>query len=155
VGLHSTSPSEKLGSASAPDVSRILIAEDNQADVGIIQHALRAHGIAAVLDIVDDGEKAIESIGRAENGPAPELPTVMLLDLNLPRRSGFEVLARVRASRALARLPVIIVTSSESERDRKEAESLGASHYFCKPVTYEEFIKLGAVVASFLNPPRL
>ena len=102
------------------------------------------------VHIVADGELAIDFIARAATDPETPAPDVMLLDLNLPKVDGFEVLRRVRAIEKFKSIPVIIVTSSDSPGDRSEAAKLGAS-YFRKPVSYEEFIKIGGVLRSFLK----
>jgi CheY-like chemotaxis protein len=151
----STSPSEERTPRAGREQFRILLADDNRPDIGLIRHAIHAYGISAAFDVVEDGEKAIELICRLENGPVEDLPSLILLDINMPRRSGLEVLARVRASQTLASIPVVIMTSSESEKDRNGVALLGASHYFCKPLAYEEFLKLGAIVYGLLTESDL
>lgn len=127
---------------------RILLAEDNAADVYLVREALSAYGVKHDLSVVDDGEKAIEFLALTDadaNRPSPQL---LLLDLNLPRRSGLEILRFLRASRRFADIPVIVLTSSDSPQDRARVAELGVAHYFCKPSDFDEFMRLGAIVAE-------
>ena len=100
--------------------------------------------------VVPDGEKAIDFIARADAGPGAPCPDLLLLDLNLPKRDGFEVLRRLRASTRCQSIPVLIITSSDSEDDRNRAAALGAG-YFHKPPDYDEFLKLGEVLKELLE----
>ena len=125
--------------------------EDNKADVFLLREAIRSAKIHAQLHIVHDGDKAIEFIERAEADESVARPAIILLDLNLPRKSGMEVLRHVRNSRRCADALVIIVTSSDSENDRLETARLGASRYFRKPSSYEAFIRIGEIVRDMLE----
>jgi len=100
--------------------------------------------------VVPDGEKAIDFIEEAEGDPDAPCPHFLLLDLNLPRRNGFEVLQRLRASEKCRNIPVVIITSSDSPSDRKQAAEMGAG-YFRKPPSYEEFLKLGDLLKQVLE----
>lgn len=100
--------------------------------------------------MAEDGQRAIEFIEKAEADPAAPSPHLLLLDLNLPKRDGFEVLRRLRASGKFKASPVLIITSSDSPSDRDLAAALGAS-YFQKPANYEEFLKLGGVLKQVLS----
>ncbi len=104
--------------------------------------------------MASDGERAIDFIERAEKNPDAPCPHIMLLDLNLPKIEGFEVLRRIRAIDKFKNLPVLIVTSSDSQADRSEAEKLGG-RYFRKPVSYDEFVKIGAFLRRFLTDSGL
>ena len=115
-----------------------------------MREAIQAEQLEVDVHIVADGELAIDFIARAATDSEAPAPHVMLLDLNLPKVDGFEVLRRVRAIEKFKNIPVIIVTSSDSPEDRREALSLNAN-YFRKPVSYEEFIKIGAVLRRFLE----
>jgi len=128
----------------------VLLVEDNPGDVFLVEEAVRAHELPVVLHVAEDGERAMEFIDRAEHGAdAPALKAV-LLDLNLPKKPGTEVLQRIRKSPTYRHIPVIIVTSSGSESDRRQAETLGASRYFQKPMEFEEFLKLGEILKQVL-----
>lgn len=128
----------------------LLLAEDNLPDALLVREAIQAEQLEVDVHIVADGELAIDFIARAAADPDAPVPHVMLLDLNLPKVDGFEVLRRVRAIEKFKNIPVIIVTSSDSPEDRREALRL-AANYFRKPVSYEEFIKIGAVLRRFLQ----
>jgi DNA-binding response OmpR family regulator len=97
-----------------------------------------------------DGERAIAFFAAAEKDPNAPFPHVLLLDLNLPKIDGLEVLRRIRAGDKFKNIPVLVVTSSDSPADRSGAAKLGAS-YFRKPVTYHEFLKVGSVLRQFLH----
>jgi len=127
---------------------RILAVEDNPADIELVREALSARALAHSLEVASDFDEArayIQSI--VEGSPRPD---VILLDLNLPKGSGMELLKLLRAVSEFQRVPVIIVTSSNSVRDRDSAARLGAARYFRKPTDFEEFMTLGPLVESVL-----
>ena len=128
----------------------LLLAEDNLPDALLVREAIQAEQLQVDVHIVADGELAIDFIARAATDPDAPVPQVILLDLNLPKIDGFEVLRRVRAIEKFKSIPVIIVTSSDSPEDRREALRLNAN-YFRKPVSYEEFVKIGGVLRRFLE----
>jgi len=125
---------------------RILLAEDNEADVVLVRYALQSHNVLHQLHVIADGAKAIDfimKIGRPGSAPCPDL---MLLDLNLPTADGTEVLRELRSHPHCASTPVIIVTSSDAPKDRARVAELGISHYFTKPSDWDAFMRLGEVV---------
>jgi two-component system, chemotaxis family, response regulator Rcp1 len=125
---------------------RILLAEDNEADVLLVRYALQAHNVLHQLHVIADGAKAIDfivKIGRPDSAPCPDL---MLLDLNLPSADGAEVLRELRKHPQCSSTPVIIVTSSDAPKDRARVAELGISHYFTKPSDWDAFMRLGEVV---------
>jgi CheY-like chemotaxis protein len=129
----------------------ILLAEDNRGDVLLVRQALREYSIEHELHVVSDGAQAIEfiqCIGRSKTIPCPDL---MLLDLNLPKAEGQQVLAEFRKRPECANTPVIVVSSSDAPRDRARMYELGVSHYFRKPSELDEFMKLGAVVRDIVD----
>lgn len=128
----------------------MLIAEDNPGDVFLLQQVLDGLVPHPEVVVVNDGGKALEWINRIERDPATPIPDVILLDLNLPKYDGAEVLERIRASRRLRTARVVIVTSSNSPRDRERVAELGATAYFRKPSDWDEFMKLGQVVQGVL-----
>jgi CheY-like chemotaxis protein len=133
----------------------LLVAEDNPADVGLIRLALKEHGVQTGVRIVSDGEAAVHFIDMVEADPAAACPALAILDLNLPRVSGGEILRRLRVSTKWRDVPVIVVSSSLSPRDRKDAIQLGASAYFAKPSDLEEFLRLGALISKILADQAL
>jgi CheY-like chemotaxis protein len=102
------------------------------------------------LQIVRDGSKAVEFIGRVENDEKPR-PDLILLDLNLPRMSGEEVLKRIRSSSTFQSVKVLIITSSNATGDRERAMALGATDYFRKPSTLAQFLELGPKIRQMLE----
>jgi CheY-like chemotaxis protein len=129
---------------------RIWIAEDNQADVYLIEEAMR-HEFAYRLTTADNGEDMLNMIATLDQNPSENCPDLFLIDLNLPRRSGDEILARIRESSRCAHVPVIVITSSDSPQDRARARELGASFYFRKPADLERFMAIGGIVRKFLE----
>ena len=123
----------------------ILLVEDNPDDVALIRRAFRRAGLGASIRLVADGELAVAYLAGeapyAEPGEHP-LPAVILLDLMLPRRSGFEVLEWLRAQPGLRRIPVVVLTSSEQAVDLDRAYDLGANSYLVKPVMVDALTAL-------------
>lgn len=128
---------------------RILLGEDNAADVGLVREALVHHGLDADIHLLQDGEALLRWIDRVEAGEMP-LPDIVLLDLNMPRFGGLAVLERLRSSAICGHVPVIIVTSSGASSDRDAAARLGATSYFRKPLDFDEFLMLGALVKQLV-----
>jgi CheY-like chemotaxis protein len=119
-----------------------------------MREAIRMENLPLDVHAVSDGEQAIAFIARAEEEPDAPSPHAMLLDLNLPKIDGFEVLRRIRASEKYGHVPVLVITSSDSPADRQEIQKLGAS-YFRKPPNYDEFLKLGKFLKRFLEETLL
>lgn len=118
----------------------ILLVEDNPDDVALTMRALKSHNITNDVVVAKDGVQALEYLFGAKGSPAvAELPAVVLLDLKLPRVNGLEVLQRIRADERTRLLPVVILTSSDEERDVINGYSLGANSYVRKPVDFVEF----------------
>jgi len=133
---------------------RIVLVEDTEPDVFLVRVALERAGLESDLEVLDDGEKAIDFIDRLEQDPAMPRPHLVLLDLNLPKKSGSQVLERVRQSPACGDVPVVILTSSESPADKEQAAQFKATEYFKKPSGLVEFLKLGPVVRDLLAGSR-
>ena len=128
---------------------RILLVEDNPADVYLIEEALKTHHLRFELEWMSDGEQAVACLSRiAEQGSPPDL---ILLDLNLPRVDGKEVLARARAIPRLKDTLVAILTSSDSPADRRDTAALGANCYIKKPPTLDEFLSIGGIIKELLS----
>ena len=129
----------------------ILLAEDNRADVLLVREALSLRHIDHDLHVVRDGEEAIAFVSRMGTPGEPPCPDLFLLDLNLPRADGPEVLREFRRHPECAHTPVIVVTSSDMPRDREQVEPLGIAHYFRKPADLDEFMELGAVIEQVVK----
>ena len=127
----------------------IFLAEDHGPDVFLIKEALQRAGICFELQHCADGEEAIDELLGTTLEVRPDL---ILLDINLPKRTGFDVLMCLRENSALASVPVIILTSSRSPRDKMEADRLGASAFISKPPDLQEFLaSIGNTAASLLR----
>jgi CheY-like chemotaxis protein len=131
--------------------SHILIVEDNAADVYLIRASVSASTINAELHVVTDGEQAVRFFDDADRDSAAPCPELVLLDINLPRKHGGEVLEHMRRSPRCRHALVIVVSSSESIRDREAMAQLGANGYFRKPSDYSEFLKLGTMIKDLLR----
>lgn len=129
----------------------IVAIEDNPPDVFLIEQALSEHGLQVDIENVRDGEQAVAFIKALDKDESVPCPVLFLVDLNIPTKSGEEVLTEIRNSKRCAATPVVIITSSNSLRDRKTAELLGANHYFCKPTNLDEFLQLGEIVKKLLS----
>lgn len=127
----------------------VLLVEDNPGDVRLTREALKEGKVWNNLHVVEDGEAAIafmKQTGPYANSPRPDL---ILLDLNLPRKDGREVLAILKADENLKRIPVVILTSSRAEEDILRAYNLNANCYITKPVDFEQFIKVVRAIEEF------
>lgn len=119
---------------------KILLVEDNPDDVALTMRALKSHNITNEVIVAQDGAQALDYLFGTEGGPGvDELPAVILLDLKLPKVNGMEVLQRIRSDERTRLLPVVILTSSDEERDVIDGYSLGANSYVRKPVDFVEF----------------
>jgi two-component system, response regulator len=116
--------------------AKVLLVEDNPDDVALTLRALKSHNITNEVIVAGDGVEALDFLASAA-----ELPAVVLLDLKLPRVNGMEVLQRIRAEERTRLLPVVILTSSDEERDVIDGYKLGANSYIRKPVDFVEFTK--------------
>jgi chemotaxis family two-component system response regulator Rcp1 len=128
-----------------------LIVEDDEADVFLIERALQRAEIRCVLRVLRNGQEAVQFFDHVDSDRAQLCPHLVILDVNLPKRLGSDVLKHMRQSRRCAQAHVIVVTTSDSPRDREQMERLGANGYFNKPSDFDEFMKLGDVVKSVLR----
>jgi two-component system, response regulator len=120
----------------------VLLVEDNASDEELMLRALQMSGVHTPVVVARDGAEALARLLPVEGAsPAerPALPRVVLLDLNLPKVGGLEVLRRLRAASATRLLPVVIVTSSSEERDLVAGYRLGANSYVVKPITFDDY----------------
>ena len=129
-------------------MTQVLLAEDNAADVYLIREALREHGVNCELRVAADGQEVLEVLKG--NKPQVEGIKLLILDLNLPRHDGIEILERLRDS-GIQQIPVVVLTSSDSQRDRDQAIRLGAVRFLRKPSELEQFLSLGAVFKELLG----
>ncbi len=146
----SSSPSRNTPSESVPPRLNLLLAEDNPPDTLLVREAIRLENLPIDLHVASDGQRAIAFIDQSDKDPNAPCPHVLLLDINLPKADGFEVLRRLRESERCGNVPVLMISSSDSPSDRNQAAELGAG-YFRKPPNYDEFLKLGAVLKKLLK----
>jgi chemotaxis family two-component system response regulator Rcp1 len=128
---------------------RIILAEDNPGDVFLVRRALEKKGIAHELIVAVNGEEAMHLLQH--EGPGAEAPQLILLDLNLPKLDGNQILSRIRRMPAFDRTPVIVLTSSDSRANRDRAFALGANAFFSKPTDLASLVQLGDDVERTLN----
>jgi CheY-like chemotaxis protein len=132
----------------------ILLAEDNPADVYLIREALQEHNVDCTVRVAADG-KDVLALLLGDGPPAGNLPPdLIILDLNLPRHDGIEILQRIRAAGRTSQIPVVVLTSSDSPRDRLVANQLGATRYVRKPSNLQQFLDLGAIFKDLLARPE-
>lgn len=129
----------------------VLLAEDNPGDTLLVNEALQQHGFEYVLHVIEDAEKAPLFLERVGKSPETPCPDVMLIDLNLPKASGYEVVQMFKEHPECSKALLIIMTSSDAPKDRQMAVQLGAAHYFRKPSDLDEFMDLGRIIRELLN----
>lgn len=120
----------------------VLLVEDNEDDIQLTLRAFKKHNLANSIHVATDGQEALDYLfcGGEHAGRDPgDQPTVVLLDLKLPRVDGLEVLNRIRTDPRTQSLPVVVLTSSNEERDLVESYRLGANSYVRKPVDFQQF----------------
>jgi DNA-binding response OmpR family regulator len=136
--------------------ARILIAEDNEADVFLVKAALTESGFDFDIHEASDGEQVLRIVDQVDaQGEGAWCPEIVILDLNLPRYSGGEILDKFQNSSHFRGMPVIVFTSSDSPKDRESVAKLGVAEYFRKPQHFDEFMELGKIVRRLLkrDPP--
>ncbi len=137
----------------------VLLVEDDPGDVLMTQEAFEEHKVRNKLNVVSDGEEALAYLrqeGKYADAPRPDL---VLLDLNLPRIDGREVLANIKEDEDLRRIPVVVLTTSQADEDILRSYSLHANAYVTKPVDFERFITVVRQIDEFFVtvvklPPR-
>jgi CheY-like chemotaxis protein len=131
------------------DLVDILLVEDSPTDVMMTQEALAYYKVLNPLRVVDDGVAAMEYLRRAGKHGATRLPGLILLDLNLPRKSGREVLREIKGDLELRKIPVIVLTTSKAEEDIVTSYDLHANCYITKPVDFTRFIDVVRTIEKF------
>lgn len=142
-----------------PDESVILLAEDREDDILLIRRSFAKAFITNPLQVVKDGDELIaylEGEGKFANRDEYPLPDLLLLDLKMPRRDGFEVLRWLREHPSLRGLPVVVLTSSDNMRDVNLAYQLGANSFLVKPMDFQNFVEMSRFINGFwmrMNKP--
>jgi chemotaxis family two-component system response regulator Rcp1 len=127
----------------------LLLVEDNPGDVRLTREALKEGQLSVNLSVAVDGVEAVEFLrrtGKFANAPRPDL---ILLDLNLPRKSGREVLSEIKSDPDLKKIPVLVMTTSTSQQDIARAYSLNANCYIAKPMELQDFIEVVQSIEDF------
>jgi two-component system response regulator len=122
--------------------AKILLVEDNAADIRLTQEVLQENKIVSRLDVVRDGVEAIEFLKKQGKYSNVDKPNLILLDLNLPKRNGFFVLEEIKKDEELKRIPIVILTVSDAKEDLIKAYNLHANCYVIKPLEMKEFSKI-------------
>jgi CheY-like chemotaxis protein len=125
----------------------ILLVDDNPDDVVLTLRAFRTNKITNHVDVASDGEEALDYL--LPDGRYPPTPALILLDINLPKVSGLEVLRRIRADDRTRYLPVVVLSTSSEDRDIVESYDLGANSYIRKPVVFNEFVDAVRVLGLY------
>lgn len=128
---------------------RVLLVEDNPGDADLTRETLESGKIALQIDVVTDGAQAIDFLLRRPPYETARTPDLVLLDLNLPKLSGREVIAEIKRHEHLRVVPIVVLTSSDAEQDVVKSYALGASCYVTKPVGLEAFQAIVRSVQDF------
>jgi CheY-like chemotaxis protein len=143
----------------APPHIEVLLVEDDPGDVLMTREALEEHPVRNNLNVVSDGAEALAYLRREGEYALAVRPDLVLLDLNLPRRDGREVLAEIKADELLHQIPVVVLTTSQAEEDILRSYKLHANAYVTKPVDFDNFIRVVRQIGHFFDdvvqlPPR-
>ncbi|MBX2808388.1 MAG: response regulator [Cellvibrionaceae bacterium] len=131
------------------DSIKILMVEDNPGDVELTREAMNSGKLNNTLYVVDDGEQALDFLYRRGDYVDSPRPDLILLDLNLPKINGREVLAEVKGDPALSTIPIIILSSSADTKDIQASYALNANSFVTKPVRIEEFLRVTQAIEHF------
>lgn len=129
--------------------AEVLLVEDSPGDVRLTREALKEGKVRNNLSVVSDGVEAMEFLRREGKYKDAPRPDIVLLDLNMPRKDGREVLAEMKSDELLKRIPVVVLTTSEAEQDILRTYDLHANCYLTKPVDLEQFISIVKSVEDF------
>jgi two-component system response regulator len=141
------------------DLISVLLVEDDPGDVMLIREAFADHKVGNVLSVVSDGVEAMRFVRREGEYADRERPDLVVLDLNLPRKSGSEVLAEIKSDPELSTIPVVVLTTSEAEEDVISSYRQHANAYITKPVDFDRFREIVHQIDDFFIgivrlPPR-
>jgi CheY-like chemotaxis protein len=141
------------------DLISVLLVEDDPGDVMLIREAFAENKVGNVLSVVNDGVEAMKFVRGEGEYASLERPDLVLLDLNLPRKSGAEVLAEIKGDPSLSTIPVVVLTTSQAEEDVLRSYEMHANAYVTKPVDFERFGEIVRQIDEFFVgivklPPR-
>ncbi|HIA50592.1 MAG TPA: response regulator [Candidatus Melainabacteria bacterium] len=129
----------------------ILLVEDSPADIALTEEALKESGLQNTLTIVTDGEQAIEYLSKRGKYKDAESPDLILLDLNMPKKNGHEVLEVIKDNPKLEEIPVVVLTVSEAEEDIARALGLKMNYYLNKPVNVQKLAPILTTIIELWN----
>lgn len=127
----------------------VLLVEDNPGDAELTRIALEDSKISVNLNVVEDGVEAMAFLRKQDKYSNVPHPDIVLLDLNLPRKDGREVLAEIKTDNHLKRIPVVVLTTSQAEEDIIKAYNLSANCYITKPVDFDQFVRIVQSIENF------
>lgn len=127
----------------------VLLVEDNPGDVRLMEEALKESKVYNRLNVVCDGEEALSFLCRNGKYAAAIRPDIILLDFNLPKKHGMEVLASIKHNEELKDIPVVVLTTSRSEQDITKAYKYHANCYIAKPVDFDQFVEVVKAIENF------
>src|SRR5262245_28283642 len=134
-------------------VSQVLLIEDNPSDVVLVQESLKESNIQVKLNVVLDGTQAMDYLRRNEPFQDAPVPHLIILDINMPKVNGLEVLQEIKADPLLKHIPVVVLTTSRSDKDILKTYGLGATCFITKPLGFYEFMEsVKSIVGNFLTP---
>ena len=157
---HSALPSPRAHGSSGPSSSgdsgtrTVLLVEDNPTDVFVINEVIKKSELKLDLRVATDGQEALLYLQELARSEKPSCPALVLLDLNLPKVGGLEILQHLRDESPCSRTPVIVVTSSTAQADRIAVQRLGAEAYFHKPTSLAAYMQLGELIRRLLSPAQ-
>ena len=128
---------------------RILLVEDNPGDIRLTQEALKESELDVNLDVVTDGELAVDFLLKRNKFTEALRPHLILLDLNLPKKNGIEVLKEIKFHDQLKSIPVVVLTTSDADHDISKAYGLNANCYILKPVDFDDFAKIIRLIEEY------
>ncbi len=138
-----------MASCAAVRPLQLLLVEDNPGDVRLTREALKNGDVSLQLSVVRDGVEAIDFLRKRGDFKSAPVPDLILLDLNLPRKSGREVLSEIKSDPDLKRIPVLVMTTSHADQDINRAYSLNANCYITKPMDLNEFLRIVKSIEDF------
>jgi CheY-like chemotaxis protein len=127
----------------------LLLVEDNPGDVRLTREALKSGEVAVNLSVARDGVEALDFLRQRGQFSSAPVPDLILLDLNLPRKNGREVLSEIKSDPELRRIPVLVMTTSRADQDINRAYSLNANCYITKPMDLDEFLRIVRSIEDF------
>ena len=149
--MNQTSESARAGDRNL----RLLVIEDNPADVELLRWALDAASLRCDLVVLEDGGDALAFIQGRGKHAGRRVPDLTVLDLNLPKYDGIELLEAMRARPEFANVPVAVLSSSSSPRDRSRMEGFAIARYITKPPDLDEYLSIGNIIRELVSEPRV